>query len=124
MLPHRRTRYQYSLLFHILLKISDNIRKTTTTRNNLCKNHHKKCQGGSKEITYMPQMTHANSVQLRTVLFKTRCFVGFGQSVALGRWDKESSREDSVQWRCSIDPVSQFRCYSMDDLKLSGGLAG
>ncbi|RZC76484.1 hypothetical protein C5167_000594 [Papaver somniferum] len=54
------------------------------------------CQGGSKEITYMPRMTHANSVQLRTVLFKTRCFVGFGQSVALDRWDKESSREVSL----------------------------
>ncbi|RZC77220.1 hypothetical protein C5167_001385 [Papaver somniferum] len=38
--------------------------------------------------------THANSVLFRTVLFKARCFVGFGQSVALDRWDKSSSKGD------------------------------
>ncbi|RZC62007.1 hypothetical protein C5167_023791 [Papaver somniferum] len=49
---------------------------------------------GSKETTCITHKIHANLVLFHTVLFKARCFVGFGRSVALDRWAKKSSSEE------------------------------
>ncbi|KAI3912341.1 hypothetical protein MKW92_046765, partial [Papaver armeniacum] len=45
----------------------------------------------SEEYNIYNSQDSRNLVLFHTVLFKARCFVGFGQSVALDRWDKKSS---------------------------------